>query len=490
METFYLACNLGSEHGQISLGSLNAGRLHVSEIHRFPNPVCDPQAGAQWDAARLHEQMVVGLTKAACMDVPISGVSCTSRGGEYLLFDKDGALVGTSPRDAKRKVEGAGTRWTDELIFEETGAKPAGDTTFLRLCAERPKRLSKAARLLPVADGFNYLLSGRARVEASMASAMQLFNPFERNWSQKVLDVVDLSPALLPEVVSSGTLLGPLQEQWAAATKLEDVQVVSSCSHDVAALVAGLPVADQREWAYLTMGVGATLGMESPFPAADATARQLGFSSAAGCDGQYLLTKPTAGLWIAEGIHRYFAEREDGFDWSVLLHLAASSTPFECFINPADARFRSPGAMPQHVRDFCKETGQVVPRKPGSIMRCALESIALYHRKTLKDFEKLTGRKVERLYLIADETRKAPLLNHFIANALQMPVVVVPSQAVNAGNVMVQAMAFGHVPSLAEARRCIAESFPCETIQPHAQLWNQAFERLSRYVQPAPAKAD
>jgi sugar (pentulose or hexulose) kinase len=115
-------------------------------------------------------------------------------------------------------------------------------------------------------------------------------------------------------------------------------------------------------------------------------------------------------------------------------------------------------------------------------MRCVLESIALYHRKTLKDFETLTGRKAERVYLVMDDPRQAPLLNHFITNALQLPVVLVPTQCTAIGNVMVQALAMGHVPSLAEARQSIHDSQSYDVLLPHAQLWNAAFERLRQLV--------
>jgi sugar (pentulose or hexulose) kinase len=81
-----------------------------------------------------------------------------------------------------------------------------------------------------------------------------------------------------------------------------------------------------------------------------------------------------------------------------------------------------------------------------------------------------------------DDPLRAPLLNHFIANALQMPVVLVPAQCALTGNVMVQAMALGHVRSLEEARQNIHDSLHWDLIQPHAQLWNAAFERLTKLV--------
>jgi sugar (pentulose or hexulose) kinase len=122
-----------------------------------------------------------------------------------------------------------------------------------------------------------------------------------------------------------------------------------------------------------------------------------------------------------------------------------------------------------------------VPRKPGPIIRCVLESLALLYRKVLHEIEQVTGRKIERLHIVGGGTRNS-LLNHFTANALQIPVVVGPTEATAAGNVLVQAMALGHVKSLEEARQIVRESLPHETIQPHAAAWNSAYERLEQLV--------
>src|SRR5947199_10746948 len=119
-----------------------------------------------------------------------------------------------------------------------------------------------------------------------------------------------------------------------------------------------------------------------------------------------------------------------------MMHLPASAPPFESLINPNDPRFLEPGDMPAKIQAFCKETGQPVPRKPGPVLRCVLESLALLYRKTLREIEQVTGRKIERLYIVGGGTKNT-LLNHFTANALQVPAVLGPAEATSIGNVMV-----------------------------------------------------
>jgi rhamnulokinase len=482
METLYAACNLSAERGRIFLGALCDGRLRLSEFRRFPNALTQDGDTWHWDIPKLYQHLIEGLTEVGHSYGTIHGVSCTSWGQDYMLFDSGGSLITPTyaqpnPRSQSR-MDQILSRVPGETIYDETGVQPALPSTLFQLGAEKSRRLAKAYRLLPVADGFNYLLSGQAKVEASMASATQLFNPFQQDWSERLVGALNLNPEILPPVVSSGTVLGPMRAEIAQQTGLEDVEVVASCSHELAATLAGLP-ASSDSWAFLSPGTWSFMGVELPHPILSPEARQLDFSNETGYGGTIRFMKQTAGFWILEECRRSWAGSEHDLDASVMMHLAAQSPPFESLINPMDMRFLTPGDMPLKIKAFCKESGQTVPRKPGPIVRCVLESIALYCRKTLREIEGVAGRKIERLYMLGGGSKNV-LLNNFITNALQIPVVIVPEEATAMGNVLVQAIALRHVSSLAEARGIARESSRYETIQPGAVVWNTAFERLEK----------
>ena len=76
------------------------------------------------------------------------------------------------------------------------------------------------------------------------------------------------------------------------------------------------------------------------------------------------------------------------------------------------------------------------------------------------------------------------MLNHFIANAVRRPLVVAPADAAAIGNVIVQALALGHLESLDQAREIVRTSFKTETLVPYATAWDTAFIRLTK-LQPA-----
>jgi sugar (pentulose or hexulose) kinase len=178
-----------------------------------------------------------------------------------------------------------------------------------------------------------------------------------------------------------------------------------------------------------------------------------------------------------EECRRFWKERDREIDNTLLSHLAGSSPPFDSLINPADPRFLTPGDMPLKIQAFCRKTRQPVPRKPGPIIRCVLESLALQCRKTLHEIEDLTGRQVARLYLLNGSANA--LLNYFTANAVRRPLVVAPADTTAIGNVIVQALALGHLQSLEQAREIVRNSFKTETLLPYATAWDTAYDRLT-----------
>ena len=113
-----------------------------------------------------------------------------------------------------------------------------------------------------------------------------------------------------------------------------------------------------------------------------------------------------------------------------------------------------------------------------------MESLALQYRRTLQDIEDLTGRQIARVYLLGGSANA--LLKHFIANALRLPLVVVPPDAAATGNVLVQALALGHLKSLEQARDIVRNSSKAETLVPYATAWDSAYDRLKHLCPEAP----
>ena len=481
MTTYYLACDLGAESGRLMLGSLEDGKLKLEQIHRFPNTPVKTGDSLHWNMPQLFSELKTGLKKAAALNVPIASISTDAWGVDYLLFDERGALIEPTfhYRDARtaRGVANAHAKVDWPAIFAETGIQFVPLNTLYQLAAESSERLARAHRLLLIADGFNYWLSGVAKAEESMASTSQLYNPRTRTWSKRLLDALGLPAKIFRPIVPSGTRLGPLRPEIVRDTGLPAIDVIATCSHDTGAAVAAIPASGEN-WAYISSGTWSLMGVELPSPIITDACRELNFTNEIGYGGSVRLLQNIVGLWLIQECRRDWAQCGQEYDYATLTRLAADAPPFVSLINPADPRFVRPDDMPKKIADFCRETGQPVPANHGACIRCALESLALLYRRTLRQIEQLIGRKIDRLHVVGGGS-KNDLLNQFTANAARVPVLIGPVEATALGNVLIQAITLGHLPSLASARALVREGLEIRALEPQdASVWDAVFERF------------
>jgi rhamnulokinase len=486
MPNYYLACDLGAESGRVMLATLADGKISLEELHRFPNTPVKTDAGLHWNLANLFTGLKTGLKAAAARKLPIASISTDSWGVDYVLYDAEGKMM--QPvwhyRDARtaRGIERVKSLVDWPTLYEETGIQHMVLNTIYQLAAEPPERLAKAKQLLLIGDAFNHYCCGVARNEASLASTTQLYNPRTGTWSKKLMDALGLRAEMFAEVVPSGTKLGPLSDALAEEVGLPRIEVIASCSHDTGAAVAAVPAESKGHWAYLSSGTWSLMGVELLKPVITAAGRDANFTNEIGFGGTIRLLKNIVGLWIIQECRREWARQGQEYDYATLTRLACEAPPFVSLINPTDPRFVAPDNMPNKVADFCRETGQLVPETPGAFVRCALESLALCYRVTMQQLEAVIGGRIETLHIVGGGSQNR-LLNQFAANALQIPIIAGPTECTALGNVLVQAVTLGHLPSLAAAREVVRRSFAVETFVPKdAAMWDEAFARYTKFL--------
>ena len=502
----YIACDLGAESGRVILGVLHGGILTLEEVYRFPTGPLPLGESLRWDVPQIFEELKTGLSRITPHHkAQAASLSVDSWGVDYVLTNTAGATPALSPhslsphllpyhyRDTRTDAAflAAGETVPAAVIFAETGIQFMPINTLYQLLAHRqqePQQLAEADQLLLIADYFNALFSGVSVAERSLASTTQLYNPKTRAWSEALLTQFDLPVPLLPPLVDSGTVLGALTPQIAAQTGLHGVQVLATCSHDTAAAVAAVPVTEQSagsgDWAFLSSGTWSLLGVELPEPLINAGVHAANFTNEIGYGGTVRFLKNIAGLWIVQECRRTWLAKGWNYSYDDLTRMAEAAPPLGSLLLPGDARFLTPGGMPAKVREFCRETGQAVPKTPGQIVRCALESLALSYRRTLEQLETLTGRTLSRLHIVGGGSHNA-LLNQLAANATGRTVLAGPAEATAIGNLLLQAVTLGHLGSLADLRRTVRASFPVQTFEPaDSKAWQDAYVRFQQIEQP------
>ena len=494
----HLACDLGAESGRVLLGTLDPaeGRLDMEELHRFPNRPARVGGGSlRWDVPRLFAEIKEGLRRAAARGLAIRSVSVDSWGVDYAFYDRQHALLAPphcyrDGRTAGLFAATVGNPVERKRVFDETGLQFLPFNTLYQLrddLTRQPDVVGAADGFLLLADYFHYRLAGVARAEETLASTTQIYHPARREWSAPLQSAYGLPPRLFPPIVPAGTVLGPLLPEVATETGLDPgTQVVAGCSHDTAAAVAAVPVTTGGgDWAFLSSGTWSLLGLELHAPLLHDAVLATGFTNEAGYGGTTRLLKNNVGLWLLQECRRAWDERADRTGvrtptYGELTGLAEAAEPFRSLVDPGDPRFLPPDDMPGRIVAFCRETGQPTPETPGQFARAIFESLALSYAQTLADAERLADRRVDRLHVLGGGSKNA-VLNQFTADALGRPVLAGPAEATAIGNVLVQAIALGVLPSLAAARGIVARSFPPERFIPRADpaAWRAAHARFA-----------
>lgn len=493
MASHYIACDLGAESGRVMLGTLDEGKLALEEIHRFPNITIKLGDSLRWDMLRTFDELKKGLAKVAERGLAVSSLSVDSWGVDYVWSGLGQEMLAPAyiyrdhRTDAtfKKALATVGR----EKIFSETGLQFMTFNTLYQLIADlktSPDLVRHAEGFLCIADYLNFLFSGVRRAEQSLASTTQVYNPVTRSWSDELISIFGFPRSAFPEIVPSGTVLGPLSDPVAAETGLKGTQVVASCSHDTGAAVAAVPADTGEDWAFLSSGTWSLIGVELPGPLINSATQAANFTNEGGFGGTTRFLKNIVGLWLLQECRRDWERGGEKWDYAELNRLASEAAPLRTLLDPDDARFVKPGDMPEKIRAFARETAQPVPEKPGEFARAILESLALLYRETLFKIEELASRKITKLHIVGGGSQSR-LLNQFAADATGREVLAGPVEATAIGNILIQAIADGQLSSLAALRETVRKSIPITHFQPSGSpVWNEAFARFEKIRGPRP----
>lgn len=479
----YAAVDLGASSGRVMVGRVGPDSLELNEAHRFPDrPVRVPE-GLRWDVLGLYAGVLDGLRAAgAHCGGQLDSVGIDSWAVDYGLLDADGALLGNPVHYRDSRTEGVAQKvWATvpaAELYAATGLQYAPFNTLYQLTAARDSaQLTCAERLLLVPDLLSYWLTGEQGTELTNASTTQLIDPRTRDWSYDVASRLGIDLGLFAPLRQPGDSAGVLRGEVLEETGLRGpVPVTAVGSHDTASAVAAVPAEGER-FAYICTGTWSLAGLELGAPVLTEESLAANFTNELGLDGTVRYLRNIMGLWLLQECVRAWGEPDLGG-----LLLDASRVPaLRSVVDAGDAAFLAPGRMPERIADACRGSGQPVPASPAEITRCILDSLALAHRRAVRDAERLADHPVDVVHVVGGGTRNA-LLCQLTADACGLPVVAGPTEAAALGNVLVQARTHGLVGDLADGRRLLTRTQPLARYEPRgdAARWREAEARLVR----------
>jgi len=480
----YLAFDLGAESGRAMLAGFDGQRLELREARRFATGPVRVGDHLYWDALRFWSEIQAGLADASqAAGGNLASLGVDTWGVDFGLLDTADTLIGNPShyRDSRTNgmLEKAFACIPREQIYAETGIQFMQLNSLYQLLALQSagsSALKTAQTFLNMPDLFNFWLSGRKASEFTIATTTQCFDPRQRRWATGLLEKLDIPTHIFQPVIKPATILDLLLPSVAAETGSARIPVVAVGGHDTASAVAAVP-AEAEDFIYLSSGTWSLIGVELSQPLITPEALACDFTNEGGLNDKIRFLKSIMGMWLLQECRREWARHGQTFSYDELSALAQAAPAFQALISPGEAFFLAPGEMPARIQAYCRKTGQPVPQTPGEIVRCILESLALEYRNVVTHLRSLLGRPLTTLHIIGGGSRNR-LLNQFTADATGCRVVAGPVEATAIGNALAQAMALGHIGSLAEGRAIVRRSFDVQTYEPGvSEAWDAAYQR-------------
>ena len=451
------AIDLGASSGRVSIGSLEDSALQIHEVHRFKHEAHENSDGTlRWQWNKIVEEVIRGLLKAQEFGEIVS-IGIDTWAVDYGLLDSNGDLIEQPFCYRDSRTDGLMKSISESLgpdyIYSRTGIQFIFFNTAYQLHAARnTKPLNEAKSFLMLPDLLNYVFSGVQSNDVTNASTTQLLNAHSQEWDWELIDKLDIPRSIFPALHKPGHKLGKISGHGL----LDGITVVAVGSHDTASAVAGIPLNSDRSSAYISSGTWSLVGLELDSPVADAKALSYNITNEAGVADRIRFIKNVSGMWLLEESLRYWKSK--GLELSAgQLVQDARQLPRRQIIDTNDPRFAKPGAMPERIAEYCRETLQDEPISPAEFARCIFDSLADAYAKSLAQLEDAANMKVSEIDIVGGGSSN-DLLNQLTADATGLKVIAGPVEATVMGNLIIQMMSAGWVTSLEEGRLLISNS--------------------------------
>lgn len=453
-----IAVDMGAGSIRVMLGTIGRQGLQLKEVHRFTNEIQVLEGKDTWDMEHIASEIRTGISRAVreADQVPMS-IGVDSWGVDYVLLDEHGGLAETPMAYRDKRTEGMQELWKQHMSDSETFTRSGinsyvFNTLYQLLSAAGSPVLRRSSRILFVPCYINYLLSGVAVNEMTIASTSQMLAVDSGEWDSTILGKLKLEEEKLGKVVPPGTRLGPVRMKEFIDLSMETVAV---CGHDTACVVAALPV-ENPNFAFISAGTWCIVGLESDKPLINEEARRLGITNERSYGSGYRPLKNIVGLWLLQGLRKELAGE---LSFAQMEAMIEEESDMVQVIDADDPLFYNPPSMKEAFNAFFRKTGQTLPDTFSDYIRCAYDSLCFSFRFHVEELERLSGNDIEVLHLVGGGSQSDYFCQR-VATLCSRRVISGPVEGASMGNVLIQAIAMGVIGDLKTGRELVKRSCP------------------------------
>lgn len=445
-----VAIDLGAESCRVSLLSWTRGGSHASGnpsiaiVHRFPNGPWDQgTSGLRWNLSFICRELETGLR--LCADQApegIASIGLTGWGVDYVRLRADGLPLDSpfcyrDPRNVAA-LEAVHSIIPGARLFAKSGVQIQPINTVYQLYADK----LAGAPVAPWVMLPEYILHwlGAPRVaEYTNATHTALIDPESRSWSAELFSLLGLDLDCAPQLVPTGTALGPIRADLRSLPPFAGTQLIASACHDTASAIAGIPCS-VGNWAYISSGTWSLVGTVLPVSHRTPEVFASAFTNLGAAPDGVLFHRGLAGMWLLKQCLNCWDDNRKWLLPDLISAAQALPTP-DAVLDLDDPAFLPPGDMPSRINAQRLQRG-LAPLADGSsaaphYANLIFHSLASSYGAAIAKIGELTGLKPESIYVVGGGSRNE-YLNALTRNETGLPVERGSVESSTLGNLAVQ----------------------------------------------------
>lgn len=416
-------------------GTVIAGDTVEYPMYQEKNGWAEQEPLDWWNATCVTLKNVI--TKSGVSGADIKGIGISGQMHGLVMLDEGGTILRRSiiwcdQRTAAECEEITGRVGAERLI--EITANPAltGFTAskILWVRNNEPDTYRRCAHILLPKDYVRYMLTGDFATEVSDASGMQLLDVPKRQWSDEVLEKLEIDWALLPKVYESPEVTGVISDEAARLTGLLPGTLVVGGAGDNAAAAVGTGVVVDGK-AFTTIGTSGVVYAHTDQISIDPKGRVHTFCCAVPGAWHVMGVTQGAGLslkWYRDNFCTSEMETAAGMgvDPYYLMDQQAARSPIGC--NKLVYLPYLMGERTPHLDPDCRGVffGLSAMHTKYDLLRAVMEGVTFSQRDSM---EILRGMGVSTQEMLAcGGGGTSPLWRQMLADAYNCPVKTVKSK--------------------------------------------------------------
>jgi rhamnulokinase len=444
-----VAVDLGAQSCRVSLLHWDRDEPKIEEIHRLPNAALQTSTGLRWDIEAIYRGVLEGLQ--VCAERAPEGVASIAVDGwavDYVRLDQGGNPIAMpfcyrDPRTGEAE-SAVHSILPPSQLYSFTGIQIARFNTIYQLYADKLAGNDPSLPWANLPEFITYRLCGKRVSEYTNATHTGLVELGTHKWCDLIFRELGLDVLAAPSIVLSGSVLGPLSTDLAALPALRETQVIAAACHDTASAIAAIPAVGD-DWAFISSGTWSLVGTVLDSPCVNDAARSGNFTNLGGVGGKICFLKNVNGMWLLQQCMEEWRQHAYRKSFEELLSSCAALPPPRVLIDVDEPQLILPGNTIQKINAQMEKLGQppfhADDASSTSLANTILHSMAARYAEVLASIARVTGKKIERLFIIGGGSKNV-VLNRLTAQRTGLEIILGAAESSTVGNFAVQLATF------------------------------------------------